>query len=55
MVPQVELFMFIFLGELKTPKRHFEINRPLQLLLDPIWLKNEYSTIYFMAAADFSQ
>ena len=25
MVPQVELFSF-FLGELKTPKRHFEIN-----------------------------
>ena len=30
MVPQVELFSFIFLGELKTPKRHFEINWPLE-------------------------
>ena len=29
MVPQVELFSFVFLGELKTPKRHFEINWPL--------------------------
>ena len=26
MVPQVELFLFVFLGELKSPKRHFEIN-----------------------------
>ena len=26
MVPQVELFSFVFYGELKTPKRHFEIN-----------------------------
>ena len=23
---QVELFSFVFLGELKAPKRHFEIN-----------------------------
>ena len=29
MVPQVELFSFIFLEELKTPKRHFKINWPL--------------------------
>ena len=29
MVPQVKLFSFVFLGELKTPKRHFEINWPL--------------------------
>ena len=26
MVHQVELFFVQFLGELKTPKRHFEIN-----------------------------
>ena len=26
MVPQVKLFLFIFLEELKTSKRHFEIN-----------------------------
>ena len=26
MVPQVELFLIVFLRELKTPKRHFEIN-----------------------------
>ena len=25
MIPQVELFLFVFLEELKTPKRHFEI------------------------------
>ena len=30
MVPQVELFPFVFLGELKTPKRHFEIYWPLE-------------------------
>ena len=30
MVPQVELFFVHFLGELKTPKGHFEINSPLQ-------------------------
>ena len=29
MVPQVELFSFVFLEELKTPKRHFEVNGPL--------------------------
>ena len=30
MVPQVQLIvLFRFLGELKTPKRHFEINWPL--------------------------
>ena len=32
MVPQVKLFLFFFLGELKTPKRHFEINWPSALL-----------------------
>ena len=26
MIPEVELFSFVFLGELKTPKRRFEIN-----------------------------
>ena len=26
MVPQVDLFFVHFLGELKTPERHFEIN-----------------------------
>ena len=31
MLPQVELFSFGFLGELKTPKRYFEINWPLRI------------------------
>ena len=26
MIPQVDLFFFIFWEKLKTPKRHFEIN-----------------------------
>ena len=30
MVSLVELFSFRFLGELKTPKSHFEINWPLR-------------------------
>ena len=29
MIPQVNLFSFVFLRKLKTPKRHFEINWPL--------------------------
>ena len=29
MVPQIEFFSFISLGELKTPDRNFEINWPL--------------------------
>ena len=29
MVPQVELFSFVFWENWETPKRHFEINRPL--------------------------
>ena len=29
MKPQVDLFSFVFLRKLKTPKRHFEINWPL--------------------------
>ena len=29
MIPQVDLFSFVFWEKLKTPKRHFEINRPL--------------------------
>ena len=32
MVPQDELFSFIFLEELKTPKRYFKINWPLAFL-----------------------
>ena len=32
MVPPVELFSFIFWKNLKTPKRHFEINWPLTAL-----------------------
>ena len=33
MVPQVELFLFVFFyKELKTPKRHFEINGPLVVI-----------------------
>ena len=31
MIPQVDLFSFIFWKKLKTPKRHFEINWPLAL------------------------
>ena len=30
MIPQVDLFSFIFWKNLKTPKRHFEINWPLR-------------------------
>ena len=26
MIPQVDLFLFVFWEKLKTPKRHFEIN-----------------------------
>ena len=33
MVPQVELFLFVFLGELNAPKRHFKINWPLKLIV----------------------
>ena len=33
MVPQIEWFSFVFLEELKTPKKHFEINWPLENLL----------------------
>ena len=29
MIPQVDLFSFVFWKNLKTPKRHFEINWPL--------------------------
>ena len=29
MIPQVDLFSFVFWEKLKTPKRHFEINWPL--------------------------
>ena len=29
MIPQVDLFSFIFWEKLKAPKRHFEINWPL--------------------------
>ena len=29
MIPQVDLFLFVFWEKLKTPKRHFEINLPL--------------------------
>ena len=28
MIPQVDLFSFVFWRKLTTPKRHFEINRP---------------------------
>ena len=30
MIPQVDLFLFVFWEKLKTPKRHFEINWPLR-------------------------
>ena len=29
MIPQVHLFLFVFVKKLKTPKRHFKINWPL--------------------------
>ena len=29
MIPQVDLFSFVFWKNLKTPKRHFKNNRPL--------------------------
>ena len=32
MIPQVDLFSFIFWRKSKTPKNHFEINYPLALL-----------------------
>ena len=32
MVPQVGIVFVRFLGELKTPKKHFEINWPLALV-----------------------
>ena len=32
MKPQVDFFSFVFWRKLRTPKRHFEINWPLQLL-----------------------
>ena len=31
MIPQVDLFSFVFWKNLKTPKRHFEINWPLKI------------------------
>ena len=31
MIPQVDLFSFVFWKKLKTPKRHFEINWPLNI------------------------
>ena len=31
-VPQFELFSFGFLGELKTPERHFKIDWPLVIV-----------------------
>ena len=33
MIPQVDLFSFIFWKILKTPKRYFEINWPLNIIL----------------------
>ena len=44
MVPQVELFSFIFLGELKTPQRHFEINRPL--IPNKIWTFRQILVVF---------
>ena len=34
MVPKIELFWITFLGEWKTPKRHFEINLTLVKITD---------------------
>ena len=39
MIPQVDLFSFVFWKNLKTPKRHFEINWPL-LYLDSLFSCN---------------
>ena len=33
-IPQVNLFSFIFWEKLKTPKRHFKVNCPLELYLE---------------------
>ena len=52
MVPQVELLSFVFFGELKKPKRHFEINWPLEAPLAPQGgrgLKNQQLGLYIMA------
>ena len=39
MVPEVEKSSFIFLGELKTPKRHLEINWSLAYFRKVFWIK----------------
>ena len=36
MIPQVDLFLFIFWKNLKAPKRHFEIKWPLVVLISEI-------------------
>ena len=40
MIPQVDLFSFIFWRKLKTPKRHFEINWPLAEIIQN-WLNQD--------------
>ena len=42
MIPQVDLFSFVFWKKLKTPKRHFEINWPLSA--PQIWKPNDSYT-----------
>ena len=37
MIPQVDLFSFVLWKNLKTPKRHFEINWPLACALALLW------------------
>ena len=42
-IPQVDLFSFIFWKNLKTPKRHFEINWPLSW---PVLKKHKISSVF---------
>ena len=47
MIPQVDLFSFVFWKNLQTPKRHFEINWPLQN-------NNMFSPLFYTKFYDFS-
>jgi hypothetical protein len=48
-IPQGELFSFVFWEKLKTPKRHFKINRPLagsnQSDRAPSWLSKSIGIV----------
>ena len=45
MIFQVELFSFVFLEELKKPKRHFEINWPLNEPRDEFFQNSAVHTV----------